>query len=1141
METLDGADLGEYQKRQSFAQFLAERLVSRFAGKEAARISGVKPSRGSVFIGTLLPRSDIQRRSPERASPSEMGVTVLVPPDSGPDESLEITVSGAFYYRVFPTLDEQLDAREKKASLDANDLEDEHTQELPEGLLRRVWKKAGPFELKVEVPLSDLPGKGECVLAEGEGIAEDALKEWSQDHDRFRSRKFTSKRYVDQLEELIVPTSATTDESSFSEYLRDWFNGSIPKPSWSTKVSLRVRPYREGYRRVAVVLENMVVEERSRDDVDNAIFESEVIVEAVGFSFARFVLQRLRDDYRHSGEIPGIGTNCVAEAESMEPLTRVWSGHAPVFFQPRLHPKVFDANLEDLASDPSPHLEQLQEGMRVQVSKLRGEFAKMEASLSPQGRMFFERDVQLSESELRRFSEGIRALKELPAALEAFKLTNATFSQSRKGFSTWYRFQMAFLVCLIPDLVSPRFPEFEHHRDSVDVIYFPTGGGKTEAYLATVVFQMFFDRLMGKRSGVSAITRFPLRLLSLQQIQRIADIFGSAEKIRRQHEVIGQPGYDSFSTGYFVGSANTPNRLYYPGYEGRGEIDEISPLIQDSRRGDRYKILERCPFCGAKSIEVVGDLAAVRIRLVCSDCSETLPIFISDDEIYRYLPTFVIGTLDKMASAGWRYHFRHLFGQVTHRCPDHGYLSGGRCLYGGANNLCNREPAEYSPVFLDDPTPSILIQDEMHLVRESLGCYDSHYETFLDRLELELTKGTKRLKIITATATISNTDTHLYHLYSRRGAEFPSRGPNPSESFYYEEDPQKIARIVVGVMPHNKTMLHAVLDILHQHAREIRNWRRDPSELIVRGIFASYEEALEAITDYSVAISYNLMKMQGDAVSHSVRTMINPQLRKEGLGEINAQAMTGDVTFEQVRRVLGALETRQTAGGVDLITATSMISHGVDINSLNFMAFQGMPSSTAEYIQAYSRVGRRYPGIVFVVFNQARERDGSHYKYFHNYHHLSNLLIEPVPINRWAKFSIDRTLPGIFCASIMTYFEPLVQTMGHRRLYMTDDFADAINKGLVTEDQILDFILNSYYVADSDMGGHFANVIRTKVREYMGELTAPGTNRFIAMALSDKPLTNLRDTDVQIEISRTPESYEPMERVTAPPPGGEKG
>jgi superfamily II DNA/RNA helicase len=422
----------------------------------------------------------------------------------------------------------------------------------------------------------------------------------------------------------------------------------------------------------------------------------------------------------------------------------------------------------------------------------------------------------------------------------------------------------------------------------------------------------------------------------------------------------------------------------------------------------------------------------------------------------------------------------------------------------------------------------------MHLIRETLGCYDSHYETFLDTLESEINGGKKRLKVIGASATISEPESQLYHLYMKSGSIFPCRGPDRKESFYYLERQDAVSRYIIGVLPHSKTIIHAIQDILLYHALMVRIWEGDPDRLVSGGFFASREEAAAALSNYSVAVSYNTMKMQVDAIASAARKILSPQLRDWGLRGIKVQPLTGDVSFERVKMVLELLERKEGPRDVDLITATSMISHGVDIDALNFMVFMGVPTSTAEYVQAYSRVGRSHPGVVVVVVNHARERDTSHYRYFSNYHNLSDLLVEPVPINRWAKNSIERTLPGIFCASVMAYFEPQVQKAKgvKRRLYMSDGFTDSINDRSLKEEDILEFVRKCYHVEDP-MGSQFDEAIRSGVHRYVNELTCPRKGSFISGVISTPPLISLRDTDVQVDVKTNAESFAPMGMVSA--------
>ena len=502
-------------------------------------------------------------------------------------------------------------------------------------------------------------------------------------------------------------------------------------------------------------------------------------------------------------------------------------------------------------------------------------------------------------------------------------------------------------------------------------------------------------------------------------------------------------------------------------------------------------------------------------------------MYISDQEVYRYLPTFIIATLDKMATAAWSKEFKSIFGKVSGKCPQHGFVIGGHCLYKKKHyhnedpNLCTVE--HYLPVNLYDPVPSLIIQDEMHLIRESLGTYDSHYETFLEHYIQELAKG-KPVKIIGSSATVTDYGEQIRHLYMKKGHQFPS-----NRSFYAWEDEEETARLIAGVMPHNKTVIYAVLDILKLYYEEIYELKNNPRRALEMNVgFSSEEEVRATLRDYDLGLSYNLVKLEGDAVIQSIRTMVNVDLRKKGIREMATAPMTGDVTFSDVKGVLSTVESETPGAKLDLIVATSMISHGVDIDKMNFMVFRGMPRNMAEYIQAYSRVGRKYPGVIFVVFNPARERDQSYYKYFEKYHEYKDVLVEPVPLNRWAKFAVNRTLPGIFSACVINFLEKSPEVSP----YMSGDFRKAFESRRISIAQITEFVLSCYNCNGQDMGPYFEKYIRERVQDYVDQILSTDGNRFIPFVLSDTPMNSLRDMDIPIEIAPTRESFDPMRMVS---------
>lgn len=132
--------------------------------------------------------------------------------------------------------------------------------------------------------------------------------------------------------------------------------------------------------------------------------------------------------------------------------------------------------------------------------------------------------------------------------------------------------------------------------------------------------------------------------------------------------------------------------------------------------------------------------------------------------------------------------------------------------------------------------------------------------------------------------------------------------------------------------------------------------------------------------------------------------------------------MTSDTDFQQVRKTLFEIqENRRNLEAKNLLLATSTISHGVDEDSFNVMYFFGIPNNNAEYIQAYSRTGRRHTGIVLDLIRLTRVRDRSYLKNFVIFHQNKDDLVEPVPINRWAKNAVYCTLPGLIVGMLYQY------------------------------------------------------------------------------------------------------------------------
>jgi hypothetical protein len=1035
-----------------------------------------------------------------------MGIEVLLCREKLDVTMADIRIRGTVYYRRFPTYREQMGIRRAQAIEDEPDSGEDYStlsSVNPDAFadhnrFRLVFKKV-PFQIEIEdYPLSELT-ESKRTLASGAAVRKAVHAQIESDLRRYRRVKGK------------IPKEVLASEDTYNEYVANVISGGRDvERGWDFHVISKQTGYDETTTKISIDLVN-TNESPPTDEHDTHLFDLRIELSVSGSEFVPFEVDEIEDLPLVSREVIGLGSNCHVISDSK---SEVHSEPMPVFEQKmQISRHHMELPFSELADDPFPILRKLDGTMKEYLEE-----ARSHCTPSSEGRS--KRDLEAFEDEIKRFRKGIQCLKKYDLVLEAFQLMNRTFAESSKGFPGWRTFQLVFIVMNITDVACNEYQEIENTQNRVDVIYFPTGGGKTEAYLGLVIFACFFDRLRGKKAGVTAITKFPLRLLSLQQIQRIVDVFGQGEMIRRNHNVISGDEYHPFSTGYYVGEKNTPNVLV----NRWKNLDTFADIDRGAVDPDRWKVVTHCPFCGSEDVSVIPNPAETRILHRCAshECGMEIPVYVTDTEIYRYLPTFVVSTLDKFAAAGWQRFFRNLFGFVLKECPLHGYSSLLECME-YRNKNCSVEQSELRDVDLYDPSPCLLIQDEIHLIRESLGTFDSHYETFALWLKEMAAKGNSSMKIVAATATISDFEHQIRHLYLRPGVLFPHPGLDWHRRFYLEETPET-ERLLLGVMPHNKTQIYCVIDVIRYYEEMLQSYFRNPAVLVENSQCPSIKteaQALGIIREYSVLLSYNLSKREGDAIGQSVSTQINPDLTRGGFESIAYTPMTGDVTFADVRNVLEKLESDWDRPPIDLVTATSMISHGVDIDRLNFMIFKDMPRNNAEYVQALSRVGRKLPGIVFVMFRPTRERDRSYYKYFGKFHEYKEFLIEPVPINRWARFSIERTLPGLFCAVLFNYVdvENLRKNLSHR-VYMTGGFQRLYEEKVLSETEITEYLRTIYGVKEMDEGFLFDRVLEETVpRMFRRILGYRRGSDYIAMVLKNKPMSNFRDIDEQVEIS----------------------
>ena len=373
----------------------------------------------------------------------------------------------------------------------------------------------------------------------------------------------------------------------------------------------------------------------------------------------------------------------------------------------------------------------------------------------------------------------------------------------------------------------------------------------------------------------------------------------------------------------------------------------------------------------------------------------------------------------------------------------HGYCGPDGCI-----EFKECEEEHFSTVSMYDPVPTLMIQDELHLIRESLGTYDSHYELMIDYFCRNHTSSRRGMKVIGATATISNYEDQINQLFLKTPRRFPCESIDLRKNFYSYIDENDLNRIIIGYAPFGRAIISGVAYSLKALREVIWEYVLVPDHIRkIKGLEElTDEQCKKLVQDYWLSIEYNNVKTGSTNVVGALNNPINIELNDEGIRTYAAAKMTGDDSFQDVRKILAEIETaKDIVNDVDfnMISATSMISHGVDADRFNEIMFFGIPGSTAEYIQAYSRAGRKYPGIVIDVIRPSRPTDQSYLRYFQKFHEYKDILVDPVPINRWANKAIDVTLPGILCGLILSVYYPII---GHR-IYMMPELKKAVVDG----------------------------------------------------------------------------------------------
>lgn len=603
---------------------------------------------------------------------------------------------------------------------------------------------------------------------------------------------------------------------------------------------------------------------------------------------------------------------------------------------------------------------------------------------------------------LGRMREGIELLRKDTDAMVAFRLMNrAMFTQQQRSRlkprklggeevsqvdsgmeNKWRAFQLGFILMNLASATDPDHSD----RKLVELIWFPTGGGKTEAYLGLAAFSILMRRLRNEGGGAAVLMRYTLRLLTRQQFDRASALIFALEQLRRESAMGIDLGDEPISIGMWVGTSLTPNRR-------SDACAKLRSLKTKPYQSNPFQILH-CPWCrtdltennfqGYRQENNHNGEKTVRFRCpepCCEFHSEHLPILVIDDDIYDAPPTLVIGTVDKFAQLAWVDRTGNLFGGD------------------------------------DGVAPSLIIQDELHLISGPLGTMVGLYETLIDKLCSR--KGVPP-KIIASTATIRRAADQCSALYNRKAFEYPPQGNQANDSYFAQQNDDAPGRLYIGFLGSALSSHQTALVRVTGPVLQFPN-RFDPSD----------EKTAEHLNPYGTLVWYfNTLRELGHAATLCAGDI--PEYLKQlcGLENIPPEhrrmldepaELTSRRKAEEIPEILDQLAIdwrrgQRNPAPVDILLATNMIAVGVDIDRLGLMLVNGQPKGTSEYIQATSRVGRKYPGLVVVAYTQTKNRDRSHYERFVGYHQSLYRHVEPTSVTPFSPQARSRGMRGLLVA-----------------------------------------------------------------------------------------------------------------------------
>lgn len=846
-------------------------------------------------------------------------------------------------------------------------------------------------------------------------------------------------------------------------------------------------------------------------------------------------LRRLKLQYRDRLEF-AIGRTCSVDwrvAEGARRATEVWTTWLPVCETPQTAAEEITAALLDMKKLSTASPAELRAGLEPIVHGYESWLDKQQkcADELPQHLRGEGRDaVAEARRVLHQLAEGLEFLLGDEEALRCFRFMNRVMADQRiqsqvaqrrandaklsidkareavladeEKAHSWRTFQLAFVLMQLPQLTDPAAERRSSDLAKAQLLFFPTGGGKTEAYLGLAAYTFAIRRRQGVvtsadgpldgGAGVAVLMRYTLRLLTAQQFQRATTLVCAAEMARLDDETTW--GGEPFRVGLWVGTDVSPKRY-----------DEAEAQLTKATASSGYRLtvlqIQRCPWCGSKigPRNVFADGVKRRVHVYCSGdlarcpfarggiSAEGLPVLTVDEEIYRLAPAFLIATVDKFARLAREGEAASLFGHVSRRCDRHGYVHPDYRYCDIKDG--NKHPAKNGiaggairPARRLRPL-DLIIQDELHLITGALGTTVGLFEVAIDVMTSWRTADGRPVRplLVASTATARNAPDQVRALYGRDTTIFPPQVLDAGKTFFSREQPvseEFPGRRYVGLSTTGVRLTTAEI--------RVAECLMAAGQLLINRCSETADPYMSLVGYFSATRELaGMARYMGDdiqtALSKGRPWSLLPRRTGTNFGELNRAELTSRVasaditaTLDQMavpfdpvfdstqgKRQLHALREakkpvpERKVSPFDSILATSMLQVGVDVTRLGLMLVVGQPKNTAEYIQASSRVGRdpSRPGLVVTLCNWARPRDLAHFEQFRHYHETFYAQVEALSVTPFSVTSMERGLDGVLVSAARvlqaTHPQSLSPENGAGRIDAHRDFAVSLIDALV--------------------------------------------------------------------------------------------